>query len=769
MANKKLATTITIGGTVTSGLRAAVGSTQSMLRGLGKSVQDLTKRQKLLGESINVFGRMGKNVDGLRQRYQETIATVDRLRAAQKRLADQQARADRIQTRAGAVARAGAGASVAGGALLAAAVPGVKEAKHYQNEENRITALGMGDKTNAAAFEFAKGLKTYGTSQLENLELLRDGMSVFADLHHAEMVTPLLAKMKFGNKAVFGAERGEQQSQQFMDMLKVIETRGGLKSEAEFSKQANIIQQVISATGGRVSATEWRHMLMTGGLAGKSMDSEALFYTFEHLVQEMGGDRAGTGLNSMYKSLYQGVAKKRSVLNLERFGLIGDKTKVKHDKAGQVSSMEPGALKDSDLFRANPFEWMEKTLLPQLAKHGITEEKQIIDTIGMIVSNSVGGSFLAEMYRQRENIHRARDRNKGAQNVDQLYDQGKNSAAGKELDAEAKLADLKLKLGQEVLPIYTKALEVATGALVKFNAFAEKNPGVTKALVVGATVLGGALVTLGPVLVATAGAMGIYAGAQMMLARATAAGALSGGISLLGRAMTGLAGVIPGLLSVVRPLALAFAIAGAPMWVVAAAAAAIGVAGLAIYKYWEPLKAFFVGFGEGLMAGMQPFIDVVKPVVMPILETLGGWVKSAAGWFGDLLTPIGAASETTKKFGDAGKLCGEVVAKAFNVMLTPIKAVVSSIEWLVDNAGKVRGLFGGSSTPSLPAPAPQSLPAVPQMRGATGAAGGQSVTQTNTFHITQQPGQDAKQLADQVAERLKRQNDVRNRSAMGDR
>ena len=55
---------------------------------------------------------------------------------------------------------------------------------------------------------------------------------------------------------------------------------------------------------------------------------------------------------------------------------------------------------------------------------------------------------------------------------DQLYDQGKDTATGKELDAEAKMADLKLKLGQEVLPIYAKGLELATSALVKFNAFA---------------------------------------------------------------------------------------------------------------------------------------------------------------------------------------------------------------------------------------------------------------------------------------------------------
>jgi hypothetical protein len=523
MANKRLNTTITIGGTVSSTLRAAVGSTTSMMRDLGNSIRDLDKRQRLLGNSIQTFGKMGKSVDGLRQKYADTIQTIDKLRTAQKRLADAEAKHARINSRAGAVRNAGVGVTVAGGALVASAVPGVKEAKHYQTEQARVTALGMGAATNEQAFKFVKDMKTFGTSQLENMELMRDGLSVFADLHHAEMVAPLLSKMKFANKAVFGVERGEQQSQQFMDMLKVIETRGGLKSEAEFSKQANIIQQVISATGGRVSATEWRHMLATGGLAGKSMDSEALFYTFEHLVQEMGGDRAGTGLNSLYKSLYQGVAKKRSVLNLERFGLIGDKTKVKHDKAGQVSSMEPGALLGSDLFRANPFEWMEKVLLPQLAKKGITDEKQVIDTIGMIVSNSVGGSFLAEMYRQRENIHRARDRNKGAQNIDQLYGEGKNSASGKELEAEAKLADAKLKMGNEILPLYTAALEKGAEALKTFNEFAEKHGTLVKIAAVGITGLGAALVVLGPVLTVAAGGMSLYASLQLRTAAAAVA------------------------------------------------------------------------------------------------------------------------------------------------------------------------------------------------------------------------------------------------------
>jgi exonuclease VII small subunit len=525
MANKKLNATITIGGVVASSLKAAFSSTSSQLKGLNSEIKNMERGQRQLGNAIQTFGRMGSNVDGMRARYVRLTSTIDRLRSAQDRLAAAEKRMENARAVRDKLAKAGAISTATGAAIGAPLVVGAKEAKHYEVETARIAALGMGKETNQHAVEFAKSMKTFGTSQLENLELLRDGLSVFADLHHAEMVAPLMAKMKFGNKAVFGAQQGEQNSQQFMDMLKVIETRGGLKSEAEFTKQANIIQQVISATGGRVSATEWRNMLSTGGLAGKSMSSEALFYTMEHMVQEMGGDRAGTGLNSLYKSLYQGVAKKRAVVNLGKLGLIGDTSKVKLDKAGQTASMEPGALLGADLFRDNPFEWMEKVLLPQLAKKGITDERKVIDTMGMIVSNSVGGSFLAEMYRQRENIHRARARNMGAQNIDQLDQEGRNTAEGKQLDAEAKLADLKLRMGSAILPMYSSALETAANAMERLNKFTEDHPALSKAMVIGLGGISVALVALGPVLAIAGTAMTAYAAIQLRTAAASAAAA----------------------------------------------------------------------------------------------------------------------------------------------------------------------------------------------------------------------------------------------------
>lgn len=793
--NKKISTTITIGGAISGSLRATVGSTTSMLREVGKAITDVQRGQARLGDSITVFGRMGKSVDGLRARYAETVKTVDALRQAQQRLGKSQQTYDSFKAGAKTVRNVGVGAAVAGSAMVASVVPGIKEAKHYETEQARVAALGMGTDTNAKAFKYVKDMKTFGTSQLENLELMRDAMSVFADLHHAEMVMPTLTKMKFGNKAVFGSERGEQNSQQFMDMLKVIETRGGLKSEAEFNKQANIIQQVISATGGRVSATEWRHMLATGGLAGKGMDSESLFYTMEHLVQEMGGDRAGTGLNSLYKSLYQGVGKAQSYVSLDKLGLIGDRSKVvKHDKTGQSTRINPGALLGSDLFRANPFQWMEQVLLPQLAKKGIKDEKKVIDTIGMIVSNSVGGSFLAEMYRQRENIHRSEARNRGAQNIDQITRQGSESAAGKELDAEAKLADAKLRFGNEILPLYTSALGKASGALQWLNHFVEEHPRLAKGMAVGIVSVGAALIGLGAVLPVVAGGMSLYAAAQLRVTAAAVGAALAApsagaAVAATGVAATGAAGGFA---------ALGAAMMATPIGWIVAGLASVVVAGIAIYRYWEPLKAFFVGFGQGVIEGLSPigqaFSDafapawnIIKPVVMPILDGIWGVFKTIGGVIGEMLTPIDQASSTTAEFAKVGKVCGQVMAEAFRFMLSPIEMVLVSIKWInnniggvIDKAGRVGSMIAGGwqalkgavtgDAPGVPPVAGQGAApgALPPLRGAAGAAGAPPIQQTNTYHITQLPGESGEQLARRVAEINKRQDAVNRRSALRD-
>src|SRR5450830_125998 len=495
----------------------------------------------------------------------------------QQNVATAQHRADKLRSTAGGMVVAGAGATATGAAMGVPLVAGLKEAKHYQTESGRVEALGLDSHANAEAMAFAKQMKTFGTSQLDNLQLLRDGITAFGDTHHAEMVAPMMAKMKFGNHAFYGQEKASENERMFMDMLKVIEMRNGLSSKDAFASQANMVQRVITATGGRVGPSEWLNAIKTGGIAAKGIKDESFYYQMEPLVQEMGGNRVGTAMMSAYQNLYQGRTTKRSMALLDDLGLIGDKSKVQHDKAGQISFLNPGAIKGADLFRESQFEWMEKVLLPQLAKKGITDDKGILDAIGGIFSNRTASNLFSTMYLQRSQIHKNEKLNRGAADIDQLDKLGRGTAHGQELETESKLADLKLKLGTSILPLYSSALEMAAGAMQSLTGFMERNPALTKAMIVGFGALAALLVVVGPLMLGLASIIGPYAMLHVMFARL----GIQGGVLMPILRGVGMAFMWLGRVFLMNPIGLAVT--------------AIAGAAYLLYRNWEPVSGFFSG------------------------------------------------------------------------------------------------------------------------------------------------------------------------------
>lgn len=427
------------------------------LREAGISTHNLAQHQSQLNQSIR---QANSQIDQQRQR-------LERLRVVQSQSARMNAAAQQASSY-------GMNMAMAGTMGMYSLSKPVNEAKHYDTEKTRIASLGLGEQTTKDAIKYAKAMQTFGTSTLDNLQLVRDGITAFADLHHAELVAPTLAKMKFANKAMYGEEKGAENEKKFMDMLKVIEMRNGLKSEKEFKMQADMIQQVITATGGRVQPEDWLNMIKTGGVAAKLTDNQAFYYHYEPLVQEMGGHRVGTAMMSAYQNLYQGRTTKRAMNNLEKFDLIADPSKVQHDKAGQLSFLDIGAIKESDLFRKDQFSWMEKVLVPAIQAKGITDDADIMDAIGSIFSNRTASSLFAQMYLQRAQIHKNAKLNAGADGVEQLYLKTKDTTAGQELDAKAKLHDAYLRFGNTILPIYTKALMMASDAMQGFTNWMEK-------------------------------------------------------------------------------------------------------------------------------------------------------------------------------------------------------------------------------------------------------------------------------------------------------
>ncbi|MFV8669581.1 phage tail protein [Ralstonia pseudosolanacearum] len=617
----------------------------------GIGTQNLAQHQRALRS------RIASTNEQLEAQTQRMAAVT----AQQRRMATAQQAADKVRARAGTVAAAGAGATAAGMAAGAPLLKGLGEAKHYDLERVRIGALGLGDESTKEALAFAEKMKAYGVSQVEKAELMRDAMSVFADTHHAELVMPTLAKMKFANAAVFGQADGAENERKFVDMLKVIELRGGLASEGEFKKQADMVQKVITATGGRVQADEWLNVIKTGGLAAKGADDKAFYYTLEPLVQEMGGNRVGTAMMSAYQNLYQGKTTKRALHNLDTFGLIADRSKVKEDKAGQVSFMDPGALKGADLFRQNQFAWLEKVLLPTLAAKGITDRKQVEDAIGSIFSNRTAAGLFAQMYLQRQQIHKNMRLNEGAAGIDQLETRAKGTAQGQELDTLAKVHDLEKALGEKVLPLYARGLELVGKAAEGVTSFMQNHPTLAKAAAVAVGALAASLLVLGPIMLAVASVLGPYAMLHILCARLGVTGGVLSGVL---RSLAGAFNVVMRAVAVLGRVLL--------MNPIGLLVTAIAVAAYLIYRYWEPISEFFSGLWQQVKTAFDGGIAGVSALIL-------NW--SPAGLFYAALAPVlqWFGFDVPAKFTEFGA----------NIVQGLANGIRSAIGWVTDAVGSV--------------------------------------------------------------------------------
>lgn len=502
-----------------------------MLRGIGTEIGKIKDRQKALNDVLNRQTSLGRNGSGLVAGYaiselKEVEARLGRIRTAQKKLAEAQERSERITARAGKVAAAGATVTVAGSALLASTVPGIKEAKRMQAQQARIAGLGFTADDTKELIGAAMSAKSYGVSQEQAAETARDLASAFGDVHHAIKALPLALKQRAALKLYDSNNGTDLAEHAAYSMAKVIELRNGTKSPEEYAKQANMAHQVLVATGGRVNGEQLQAAIKTGGIAAKGMSNEAFYYGGSHFMQEMGGDTFGTASMSLYQALAQGHLTKRAADNLDKFGLIGDRSKVKEDKAGQVKFMDPGALVGYDTFAKDPQAWVEKYFIPVLKKHGIDPDdmQKVAEVSGMIISNRNGANLLASRVAQRAVVAKEFANAQRADNIDQGSERVNGTAPGAEMDAEAKLADLKLRLGTEILPLYTKGLTLAADALERLNKFTADHPDLAKAMMVGITGIGGALVVLGPILGVASGAMTLYAALQLRAAtNATAA------------------------------------------------------------------------------------------------------------------------------------------------------------------------------------------------------------------------------------------------------
>lgn len=287
------------------------------------------------------------------------------------------------------------------------------------------------------------------------------------------------------------------------------------------------------------------------------------------------------------------------------------------------------------------------------------------------------------------------------------------------------------KITQNLVPILNRLTELVNahpriaGALVGITAgFVGLKAALTGLRFIGLTGKGGALSMLSFAVNGLGGALGrvgANVGEVTRLQRALAqmSGQKFTGLDAVVSAARGLAYSAPGAASFVSALSGLgglLATISAPAWgMFAIAAAAIGAAGLLIYKYWDRITATLSGVGSAIGDLLAPAIEKIRPLLnwmAPIGEQIAnGWeraksaVSSVTSWLGTLFqqeTLTDADKEKARQAGyDFVMALWNGMKQVFNDLISWVSSQVDRLVAPVRNAAsRVANMFGGAASSS---------------------------------------------------------------------
>lgn len=167
--------------------------------------------------------------------------------------------------------------------------------------------------------------------------------------------------------------------------------------------------------------------------------------------------------------------------------------------------------------------------------------------------------------------------------------------------------------------------------------------------------------------------------AAAFISPGAALGGLVKGIGGLLIRLTGLPAIMGIASSALSALGGALSLLLSPIGLIGAAFIA---AGLLIWRFWEPIKAFFAGFFSGVMQALTPLRDAFGGLA-PVFGVIANAVSQLWQWFSNLFTPMNASKETLDKCASAGETFGRVFGLAIQGLMLPLTGLARMIGWIL--------------------------------------------------------------------------------------
>ncbi|EPK6471341.1 phage tail tape measure protein [Klebsiella variicola] len=754
MANKKLNATITIGGAVSGSLRGAFGTVKKSTVEIGSAITHLSREQRQLNEAMKRYGQNSVMVDRLRGRYDAIVGQVERLRKAQERLnaverASAANLAKRAELRGQMLDTVALGAAVAAPIKIAAdreshAVGIAKQLQGARDEAGKLTPV---------FWQMRKAVTDLGheiplaTNDLYDMAAagLRMGVASNDILGFTRNTAKLAAALELdpGETAERFAKLGtvfKLSQDQLMGLGDAI----------------NYLDDQTTAKGGEIID----FMARVGGSAGLVKITAGQVAAIGTALISMGetAETAGTSTAALFSKLAMGD--KNTKAAREAFKELGL-------SAGQMSkAVQKDAIGAMEML----FDRVRK--LPEASRTGVLVDIFGQEHVGKMAKLVTGTKELASALEAVNG-----EASKGS--VQKEFQNTISTTNAQMVLLSNRMADVADNIGTVLLPSVNDAASTIGKFTTVVANFAQEHPGLTKA-VVGTAV---ALTSLKVATLAGGYAFTFLKGGALMVAKGLAGARAEMALTATGARLLGASAAVAqgGVIGLGRALV---------MNPIGAIAAGIAVAGLAIYKNWDMVKAAAIGFGRGMVEGLQPVSDAISTVrqalhpLEPAFVAVGDAVKGVFNWFSDLLTPTKHTADQLKSATDAGQTFGRVVGDAINFVLTPLTALVDGFKWISEHGGQIMNSVGATIDKAkswLPswaggtddekdapkAPAGLVAPPAPAMANRTGST---TVNTNDQYHISvkAEPGMNEDALARKVAQQLRQQQAVRQRSMMTD-
>lgn len=703
-----------IGALVQGGVSSAFSSLGAMSKNLGSITNDLSAKQKRLGDVIaQSFARPHKNLGDMVRRYQDMSAAIKLSTQRQKELNDAFAR-----QKIGAQMRQERWAETKTAAMqtTAFALPLIGTVKAYMELESATTNMKL-----AFMKEGGEVGEAFAEVKKQAIELGNVYPGTTADFINLGKV---LREQGVADKAVTGGGlKAAAQLNVLLDtpqefggefIAKLMEARG--IGDADLSKAADQVQRARFGFGIKPgdmfdSMKYDAPIANVLGLRGLAQNEKLL--AVQGMGAQVGLEGAQFGTN--FAAMLTRLAKGPQMLEMARNGVKGqakdilDSAKIKFeffDKNGQFKGVDAMVAELSKLNQIRGKDGnvdQEKKMIVSEALFGSEAGRA-----ALIISNKGSEGYQANIQKMREQAsleERMAEKSKTLANAWE-------SMTGTITNGMVSIGEI---FSGDLKGFFTSANEFIGGPLTDWI-------GKNKSFIKTTVSLVGGFLTMKVGLLAASYAISAlltplrlsYTGYKMLRAAQTAytlarlsglgkMGALSRVLGVNLKWATAISGFFATALSglsfgkvIVGLRMMSLALLTSPIgWAIAA----IATAALLIYKYWEPIKGFFVGFWRGISAALAPLGALVKKAfapIMPYLSPVIGMLRQVWQWFGNLLSPVKDTGNAAQKMGERfGALVGKMIMSVgglWREIKTAFSGGIAGISKLIVNWSPI-GLF----------------------------------------------------------------------------